>query len=213
MILALPATDGAVLVSDTRKWFRDGTYVDGHRKLADCVDGLVTGTGSGRLLDHVTAHSGRRIRAELALLIAHTATLGFLAGERAEWTTTFEPPTQGDEGAPPHIRFEVFDGFSYKPEWWTAGNLPTGLGEPFLGQACSEVRRITEGRFSIKEIRSLVIDLYVRLHPSGLISDSFDFGTHRPGRLLSIERVSCAPLLARSSRVVQLAGLHSHDIA
>ena len=48
LVLALPATDGVALVSDTRKWFRTGGYVDGHRKLVSSRDGLVTGTGSGQ---------------------------------------------------------------------------------------------------------------------------------------------------------------------
>jgi hypothetical protein len=64
MILALPATNGAVLVGDTRKWFADGSHADGHPKLAKFADGLVTGSGSEPLLDHVAAHSGRRIWAE-----------------------------------------------------------------------------------------------------------------------------------------------------
>ena len=115
LILALPAVDGAVLVSDTRKWFVDGSHVDGHAKIARYAEGLVTGSGSGRLLDQVAAHSGHRMRSELATLIAHTAALGILRDERAVWTMTCESCTQGEGEDAPSIGLDVFDGFSFRP--------------------------------------------------------------------------------------------------
>jgi hypothetical protein len=203
MVLALPATDGAVLVSDTRKWFRDGSHVDGHPKLVRYLDGLVTGSGSAKLLDHVAVHSGRRMRAELAMLIAHTAAAGILEGEGAEWTMTYERGPGFAETEAPRIAFEVFDGFAFKPQPWIAGSVPTGLSEPFVLQASGMVKRVIQGHYSIEQIRALVTGLYADLHPSGLISSDFDFGIHRAGRQLSIERLSCAHLLADANCVVQ----------
>ena len=45
-------------------------------KLGYFRDGLVTGSGSGQLLDYVTAHSPRRLHSEVVLLIAQTAAVG-----------------------------------------------------------------------------------------------------------------------------------------
>jgi hypothetical protein len=195
LILALPAMDGAALVSDTRKWFRDGSYIDGHPKLACCRDGLVTGSGSARLLDHVAAHSSRRLHSELMMLIAQTAAAGILDGEQAEWTMTLERGSGPSKDEPSPIVFEVFDGFALKPDWWIAGSVPTGLSEPFVRRASSLVKQVIEGSFSLDGIRALVLQLYVDLQPSGLVSCDFDFGTHRRGRRLSIERISAADLL------------------
>lgn len=33
LVLALPATIGFVLASDTKKWLRSGSYPDGHRRI------------------------------------------------------------------------------------------------------------------------------------------------------------------------------------
>lgn len=90
LILALPATDGVALVSNTRKWLRSGSYVDGHQKLVSSRSGLLTGSGSGCLLDHVAAHASQRTYPEVVLLIAQAAASGAWQGERAEWTLTLE---------------------------------------------------------------------------------------------------------------------------
>jgi hypothetical protein len=201
LILALPAVDGAVLVSDTRKWFADGSHVDGHAKIARYAEGLVTGSGAGRLLDRVAAHSGGRVRSELDTLIAHTAALGILRDERAVWTLTYESCAQGEGEAAPSIGLDVFDGFTFRPRPWIVSSVPTGLSEPFVLLASGIVKQVGEGRYSIEEIRELVVGLYVDLLPSGLVSSDFDFGAHRPGRRLAIERVSCAPLLSRPRHV------------
>jgi hypothetical protein len=58
-----------------------------------------------------------------------------------------------------------------------------------MKRASSVVKEVTDGRYSLDEIRVLVTQLYVELHPSGLVSADFDFGTHRPGRRFSIERI------------------------
>ena len=105
---------------------------------------------------------------------------------------TCECHSQYDDGEERRIGFEVFDGFSFKSRSWVAGSVPTGLSDPFLLHASSIVKRVIEGRYAIEGIRAFVIGPYVDLYPSGLVNSDFDFGTHRLGRRLSVERVSCA---------------------
>jgi hypothetical protein len=75
LILALPATDGVALVTDTRKWFRVGGYVDGHHKLVSSRDGLVTGAGSGQLLDDVAEQARHGVFPEVVDLIEQVPSL------------------------------------------------------------------------------------------------------------------------------------------
>ncbi len=159
----------------------------------------MTGSGSGKLLDYVTAHSPRRLLSEVVLLIAQTAAVGVMNGEQAEWTMTVERSAENDGGHPSSVGFRVFDGFYFKPGWWTAGSVPAGLAEPLVERAATTVRGIIEERCLLDEIRTLVIQLYVALYPSGLVGPDFDYGTHRPGRKISIERVSCADRLQQKN--------------
>ncbi len=198
LILALPATDGVALVSDTRKWFRAGYYVDGHCKLVASRDGLITGTGSGQLLDYVAEHAPDREFAGIVALITRTAMCGVWDYEIADWTLTAENKTacqvQRDHG----VGIAIFDGFSFKHTRWQAGSVPAGLPPEFLVQAHALVRPIFDGEVSLREIRTIAFDVYSGLYQSGLLSQDFDFGTHRPGNRIRIER------LRVSSRATEL---------
>ncbi len=189
LVVAFRATDGVALMSDTRKWLRSGSYVDGHQKLVRSLDGLITGAGSGQLLDYVAAHAQRRLRPEAILLIAQTASYGAMQGESAEWTVTVEPSSKAGPNAPSGIDFDVFDGFHFRPKWWIPGSLPSGLPSHFVEQTSSCLRSVLDEKRSLEEIRGIARRLYSDLYPSGLVSPMFDFGTHRPGGEITIERL------------------------
>jgi hypothetical protein len=193
LVLALPATDGVALVSDTRKWFRTGGYVDGHRKLFSSRDGLVTGTGSGQLLDDVVRRSGEQTFAGVIALITQVAKCGVWEFEIADWTLTTEhrPVCGGVQGG--HgVGIVVFDGFAFKRTPWEAGSVPAGLPAQFVQRAHAQLHPIFAGGVTLREVRTIAFDVYTDLYRSGLLSREFDFGTHRPGKRVSIERL-CAP--------------------
>ena len=156
LVVAFRATDGVAPMSDTRKRLRSGSYIDGRQKLVRGLDGLITGAGSGRLLDYVAAHVRRRLRA-------------------------------GPDG-PSGIDFDVFDGFHFRPKRWVLGSLPSGVPARFVEQASSCVRSVLDEKRSLEEIRGIARRLYSRLYLSGLVSPVFDFGAHRPGGEITIER-------------------------
>jgi hypothetical protein len=192
LVLALPATDGVALVSDTRKWFRTGGYIDGHHKLVLSRDGLVTGAGSGQLLDDVARQSGERTFAGVVALITRVARCGVWEFEIADWTLTAEHRpvcgVQGDHG----VGIAVFDGFAFKRTSWEAGSVPAGLPARFVQRAHAQLRPIFAGGVTLREVRTIAFDVYTDLYCSGLLSRDFDFGTHRPGKRVSIERL-CVP--------------------
>jgi len=188
LVLAFPATDGVALLTDTRKWLPGGRYVDGHQKLVRCWDGLLTGSGSGDLLDFVAERSSCRLGMEVLLLI-HQVAASAPAGLQAEWTLSVErAPKAGDSGA--HgIAFQVFDGRHLRPNSWVPGNLPCGLFDEQVERITRSVRSFYEQPRSLDEVRSVALALYRDIHRSGLVSREFDFGTHRPGKCISIERL------------------------
>ncbi|MBN1320518.1 MAG: hypothetical protein JXA87_06730 [Thermoleophilia bacterium] len=189
LILALPATDGVALVSDTRKWLRNGSYIDAHHKMVSTCDGLVTGAGSGQLLDYVAKHATDRVFPEVVSLILHTARCGVERGEEAEWTLTTEGRTPRQAGRGHRIGFTVFDGYLFRTTGWVAGSLPTDLPAEFVGRAADRVRPILERGHCLEEIQAIAFAVFSDLYPSGLVSADFDFGTHRPGGRLSIDRL------------------------
>ncbi len=187
--MALPATDGVAIVSDTRKWLHDGSYIDGHQKLVSSRDGLLTGTGSGPPLDYVATHASRRLHQEVVLLIVQVAAEGVRRGERAEWTLTVERGPTRTAAIWSHVSVDVFDGFCLKPEWWIPGSLPHGMPAPLIERASECVKAVFDERRSLSEVCSIAVELYGDLYPSGLLSPDFDVGIHRPGRRISIERL------------------------
>ena len=192
LILALPAADGFALASDTRKRFRTGRSVDGHTKLVAGRDGLVTGAGSGQLLDQVAGLAGDRSYPELIDLITRVAQPGIWDFEQADWTLTVE----GSSGCTCHgeggVGMTVFDGFSFKRSRWPTGSLPAGLPAEFVERASLQVEPVLAGRLSLSELRTIAFDVFSEIYGSGLISQDFHFGTHRPGKRLSIERLRVA---------------------
>ena len=56
----------------------------------------------------------------------------------------------------------------------------------------------------LSEVRSIAFDVCSDLYPSGLISQDFDFGTHRPEHRLDIERLR-VPSRRRSVRSASLS--------
>jgi hypothetical protein len=213
LVVAFRATDGVALMSDTRKWLRSGSYVDGHQKLVRSLDGLITGAGSGQLLDHVSAHVGRRLRAEVVLLIAQTAAHGAMQGESAEWTMTFEPSRGASPDMPPEVDLDVFDGFHFRPKWWSPGSLPSGLPSHFAEQAASCVKSVLDEKRPLEEIRGVALRLYSDLYPSELVSPAFDFGTHRPGGEIVIERLQVRRYSTiRQSRPTAHAPSHARSV-
>ena len=189
LILALPAADGVALVSDTRKWLRTGSHVDGHQKLVKSRSGLVTGTGSGQLLDHVAAQISTSTFPAVISLITRVATCGVWDMEIADWTLTAERQSVCEAGADHGVGIVVFDGFSFKRTRWIAGSVPAGLPSEYLDRADARLRPIFDGETRLDELRTLVFDVYSDIYLSGLTSEDYDFGTHRPGCRLSIERV------------------------
>ena len=123
LILAFPAQDGAALLADTRKWLPNGGYVDAHQKLIRCWDGLVTGSGSGDLLDFVAEHSARRLGIEVLMLIDPTTAIA-CEGDYAEWTLSVERRSASDPMGKKGVGFQVFDGHRLRPDSWVPGNVP-----------------------------------------------------------------------------------------
>lgn len=204
LVLALPASDGVALVSDTRKWFRTGGHTDGHHKLVSSRDGLLTGTGSGQLLDYVAAQASDRFFSGAIALISRVARCGVWDLEIADWTLTGEHewacPAEGDHG----VGIAVYDGFAFKRNSWEAGSVPAGLPPLFIQRAHTLIQPILMRKVKLCEVRSVVFDVYSDLHESGLLSRDFDFGTHRPQRRLNIERlcVSRGPVNLRAHMMV-----------
>ena len=189
LVLALPATDGVALVSDTRKWLRSGSYIDGHRKLIASRDGFVTGTGSGQLLDRVAEEVPHRGFTGVVALIADVAGSGVWEAEIADWTLTAERQPVGDAAGENGVGIVVFDGFSFKRTRWKAGSVPAGLPPQYLARAHAQVSPVFDGKLDLDEVRTIAFDVCSDLYRSGLISQVFDLGTHRPGNRLNIERL------------------------
>lgn len=189
LILALPATDGVALVSDTRKWLRTGPYLDGHPKLVAGRDGLVTGTGSARLLDHVAGLAPHLVFAEVVALISHVSMCGVWEGEMADWTLTAEEEPSCPEAGRHRVGIAVYDGFAFKRTRWEAGSTPLGLSPEYVAHAADQLGPVFSEGLPLDDVRTVAFEVYSGLFPSGLVSQDFDFGTHRPGRRLAIERL------------------------
>lgn len=188
LILAFPAQDGAALLADTRKWLPNGGYVDAHQKLIRCWDGLVTGCGSGDLLDFVAEHSARRLGIEVLMLIHRTTAIA-REGDYAEWTLSVERRSASDPVGKKGVGFQVFDGHRLRPDSWVPGNMPRGLSERLDERVSCAIKALLAEPLSLGEIRPLAVELYREVYCSGLVSPQFDLGTHRPGGQITIERI------------------------
>jgi len=202
LILALRATDGVALVADTRKWFRIGGYVDGHRKLVATADGLLTGAGSGQLLDLVATQASDTCFTQTVSLIARAAHSGLWAGELADWLLTRAfPPTDVPpmEGMAAGIGVARFDGFSLRMVGAGSGALPAGLPAEFAERLRARLRPVLSVPVRLAELRTIAHDACAELHDSRLVSDDIDFGTHRADGRLAIERILVVPRRSRNS--------------
>jgi hypothetical protein len=188
LVLAFPARDGAALLTDTRKWLPNGEYLDAHQKLIRCWDGLVTGSGSGDLLDFVAERSARRLGIEVLLLIYRTTAVA-REGDYAEWTISVERRDASDPAGGRVVGFQVFDGHRLRPDSWVPGNLPRGLSQGLVKRLSATMKALFAEPLFLESIRPLAVELYSEVYRSGLVSPQFDFGTHRPGGDIIIERM------------------------
>jgi hypothetical protein len=122
-------------------------------------------------------------------LIEQVAQRGLWDGELADWILTAESRSACRATAEHGVGIAMYDGFSFKRIGWGAGIVPTGLPPDFRARAKTQVRPVFDESLALNEVLSVAFDVCSDLYPSGLVSQDFDFGTHRPGHQLSIERL------------------------